>query len=519
MAGPARVVVLGLDAASPRLLRRWAADGTLPVLASLMDRGLVAPLIGLDGFFVGSTWPSLYTGVSPARHGVHYLAQIPPGDTAYRAVADGAYVKHEPFWERLSAAGRRVAILDVPLSRPTRGLDGIQTVEWGGHDRVFGFRTWPESLAGEIRGRYGDHPLPGSCDGVRRSASAWTRLVDQLVAGAETKGRLTVDLLGRGDWDLLVQVFTEAHCAGHQCWHLHDPAHPGHDSAVAARVGDPLLRVYTAIDSAVGKVVECADGACVLVVAGHGMSYAYGAQFLLRDILIRLGVTAPAPDDSRAEGGLTAALRAAARRLPSPARRPLAALRARVRPHGGPGLPHLGVDPAASACFPVANGLAVGGIRLNLVGREQTGMLAPGDANDFTEQLIEDLLAVVDERTGEPAVRRVLRTATLYRGEYLGDLPDILVEWSDAVPTGSAETGTGAGAHVRLSSARIGVVEGVNTWPRTGSIAATDSSSPLGPMSSPGDSRRASGSSTSRRLSPGSSASTSSTATELPSSG
>jgi predicted AlkP superfamily phosphohydrolase/phosphomutase len=65
-------------------------------------------------------------------------------------------------------------------------------------------------------------------------------------------------------------------------------------------------------------------------------------------------------------------------------------------------------------------------------------------------------------------VRSVRRTADLYQGAHLGDLPDLLVEWNDDAPTGSAIVGNGAAATIRATSPELGVVEGTNTYGRTG---------------------------------------------------
>jgi predicted AlkP superfamily phosphohydrolase/phosphomutase len=122
-----------------------------------------------------------------------------------------------------------------------------------------------------------------------------------------------------------------------------------------------------------------------------------------------------------------------------------------------------------SSCFAVNNGLAVGGIRLNLMGREPQGTLRPGsEADEFCRHLTEALLEIVDERSGGPLIRRVIRTAELYAGPCLDDLPDLLVEWSDAVPTGSTQIAGGRAATVRARSPRIGTLEGANDYGRTG---------------------------------------------------
>lgn len=470
---PAKVLVLAIDAANPALLIRWAEDGTLPNIRALLARGLVGETRSLDGFFVGSTWPSFYTGLTPARHGFHYTLQLERGTYAFRRPAAGQLVKSPPFWSHLSQAGRRVAILDVPLTRIDPSINGVQVVEWGGHDSVYGFQTWPPGVASALASRFGAHPLGASCDAVRRSPADYVAFTDALVRGVRVKASLTKHILRQGGWDFFIQVFTEAHCAGHQCWHLHDVTHPGHDPSIVAATGDPLRRVYMAIDAAIGDVLGEAGDALVVVLVAHGMSYWYGAQFLLADILFRLGVAyppvaSPAPVDLF-QAGLAGA-RWAWRRLPDSIRARLAPVRDALVPRkdNSERVPTVRVDPTRSACFPVHNGLATGGIRLNLIGREPLGILDPAVADAFSEDLAAALLDIVDERTGQPLVRRVLRTGDVYAGEHVDDLPDILVDWSDAVPTGSTLIAGGAGAVVRARSPRIGTVQGANQYGRTG---------------------------------------------------
>ena len=465
----ARVLAIGIDAASPELLDAWTADGTLPNLAALRARGLVGRTRGLEGFFVGSTWPSMYTSTNPARHGFHYEVQLVPGTYRLADRVHGPFVDGDPFWRLLSRAGKRVAVLDVPLSKIESELCGAQVVEWSGHDVLFGFSTMPPELASQIEVWAGRHRATPSCDASGRGANEYRAFVDMLVEGVRRKAEWSTELLARGPWDLFMQVFTESHCVGHQCWHLHDSEHPAHDPAVAAITGDPLRRVYGAIDRAIGEIVASADDAQVVVFAAHGMSHRYGAHFLLRDLLIALGVAvAPAiPIRERAHSGASRAWSM----VPGWLRALASPLRDRVvrGDSARASVPDFGVDADRSSCFALANGLAVSGIRLNLAGREPRGTLARGEeATRFVAQLEADLLAIVDDASGAPLVRRVMRTRDAYEGARVDDLPDLLVEWNETVAVGSTALGTGAGARVRARSAKIGMVEGSNDYARSG---------------------------------------------------
>ena len=249
-----------------------------------MARGRTATMHGVDGFFTGSTWPSLLTSTGPARHGIHYLAQLATGTYEFARPHEAEYIRAPMFWESLGRAGKRLAILDLPLTKLDPAIPGIQTVEWAGHDSIFGFQTTPAGLRAEILAAHGRHPVIPDCDRVGRTPEDFRRFVASLVRGVGMKARLTVDLMKREPWDLLVQVFTETHCCGHQCWHLHDPGHPNYDASVLDG-SDPLLQVYQAADKALGDVLAAAGDPPVLLILSHGMSHCIGVHRLLPEIL------------------------------------------------------------------------------------------------------------------------------------------------------------------------------------------------------------------------------------------
>src|SRR5207245_10794853 len=121
----------------------------------------------------------------------------------------------------------------------------------------------------------------------------------------------------------------------------------------------------------------------VVVLTLHGMAHFAGASALLPEILSRLGALAVPTEPgrhSRADWGGAGLLRRAYRAVPQRVRAPLYQLRQAVNQRWlGRGSP-LALDPASSACFPVACGPNCAGIRLNLAGREPAGILEPGEA-------------------------------------------------------------------------------------------------------------------------------------------
>lgn len=416
---PPRVLWLSLDAADPGLVRSLCDQGRLPTFASLFESAAWAPTRNAPGLYTGAVWPSIFTGVTPGRHGTYFCDQLRTG-TYEIAEFFARDVKHEAFWGPLGRAGRRVALFDVPKAPVTEGLNGIMITDWGTHDAEEPTASWPAPLAAEIVRTYGGSPFV-RCDYVMRGPDPEATLREQLLARIETKTRIALDLMGRDAWDLFAVGFGDSHCVGHQCWHLHDPTHPRHDPELAARVGDAMVDVYVALDRALGRLLACAGGGTTaMVLLSHGMAAHYDATFLLDDVLRRLeGVRAPLR-----RRALDVA-RDAWRKLPPPFTERFRGVAQRVHRH--PDAP----ERARRRFFAVPTNSNCAGIRINRVGREPAGLVRPGpELEALVAKLSADLHELVDAETGRPVVKEVLRSDQLFPGEHTDDLPDLLVRWN-----------------------------------------------------------------------------------------
>ena len=117
-----------------------------------------------------------------------------------------------------------------------------------------------------------------------------------MVERVGTKAEMACHFLDRGGWDLFTVVFADAHCIGHQCWHLHDPGHPRHDPSFFRKFGDPMEAVYRALDKAIGRLLQVAGPeATVIFFAGSGMGPNCTGNHLLEEILGRLDGIPPSP--------------------------------------------------------------------------------------------------------------------------------------------------------------------------------------------------------------------------------
>ncbi len=477
-----QLLVIGLDSVDKDLVQQWAGAGVLPTFKSLLENAAWGTTQSPIGLYVNSIWPTFYTGVSPASHGF-YNYHRPDLESYERVRVLPDFLKKEPFWNELSRAHKKVAVIDVPKTFPSPDLNGIHLVDWGVHDpKQEGFRTWPPSLAKEVENLFGKDTL-GKCDRSEYIPDRLAEFRDVLLRRLEKKTEVSQYFLAKGEWDLFLTVFSEGHCAGHQCWHLHDPGHPRYNAEDAAKVGNPIKEVYIALDKAIGELLQQAGpDTDVMIVSSLGMGPHYNGSFQLDRMLQALenhnnaGSQKPPPgiDPSTDEGFLDAIFKA----LDNPREEKKYPLVLNALQWIRSGLPAgVGVrrllrkfkDTWTQAkarekrdrfknrkCFEVRNGDAVGAVRVNLVGRESNGQVHPGsEYDDFCQALIQDLMSFTNVESGEPLIKRVLRTADLYQGECLDDLPDLLVEWNTNKSIGnvhSPKTGLIRGEYIKCRS-------------------------------------------------------------------
>jgi predicted AlkP superfamily phosphohydrolase/phosphomutase len=108
-----------------------------------------------------------------------------------------------------------------------------------------------------------------------------------------------------------------------------------------------------------------------------------------------------------------------------------------------------------------AYALGLGMIFLNQQGREERGVVAPAEAPTLKAKIASALTGLADPQNGQTAVRNVVKCEEVYRGQYVNEAPDLVVNFSEGyrvswgtplggVPAGLFEDNTKrwAGDHV-----------------------------------------------------------------------
>ena len=171
------------------------------------------------------------------------------------------------LWEYLSRAGKRVAVLNVPLTYPPEPVNGLMIGDFFTPTGAQDF-TYPRELRAELESRYGPYPLHHKQVYTPKNTG---NVLDELYHHQNYVADVTEDLLQREPWDFFMVHFAGTDRLQHELWHVLDADHPMHRVGESARYGEMTRAFYTLVDQHVERLTRAAGKDVTVVgVSDHG---------------------------------------------------------------------------------------------------------------------------------------------------------------------------------------------------------------------------------------------------------
>lgn len=266
---PGPVFVLGFDGLAPDLVERFEGEGLLPNFTRLRSEGAVGRARSTVPMTSPPAWTTVSTGVLPADHGV-WGFWIPVGNNPRGRFVDARSRLAPTIWETLTEAGRKVGVINVPITCPPDSVNGFM---------IAGFPypegaplTWPAELEKEITSRGYERdawlgpPEPGK-------ELEWLAAMRRK---GEARREIGLDLLFRRRPDLSFIVFTTPDRIQHHLWKFFDPDHPLYRQDAPDELKNAVRDVYIWCDDILGQVLdELPRDGTLLVLSDHGFGPAY----------------------------------------------------------------------------------------------------------------------------------------------------------------------------------------------------------------------------------------------------
>jgi predicted AlkP superfamily phosphohydrolase/phosphomutase len=405
-----RVLIIGLDGASFRLLEPWVREGDLPALADFMARGAYGELRSTFPALTPPAWSSFMTGKNPGKHGVYSFRETAAQRYESGPLVSANLLQARTLWEIVGEAGLPVGAINVPPSYPVRPINGFMVACMfapPGDARIIHPAADHHLLGADYVINVkppGDLRLSDPAYGDR--ALEYLRL---LRASAQRRLDLTTTLMQRHAWALLSVVFYEPDRIQHFFWdYLVGRPPAGVADALARSITEQAREIYRLLDRAIAALVaQAGPDTITFIVSDHG--FGQGPERVVH------------VNHWLAQAGWLVQHRSW--RL----RRWLVKQLPRRYKQRWKTVENLLVNFGASAAWCEVMETRSAGIWLNLRGRQPRGWIEPGaDYERRRDELIARLSALAED--GQPLFARVARREDVFHGPATGLAPDVLLE-------------------------------------------------------------------------------------------
>ncbi len=436
-----KVLIIGLDGATPDLVERWVAENKLPYLKQIMQNGVYGKLRSTYPPISPAAWTTFATGYNPGKHGTYDFRDYDPRRYSCFAdtIVDSNAFAGKSIWDLVGAAGQKVGVITVPVTYPAWRVNGFMVSGYPTPDAAKSFAYPPE---------LGQRIPPLTEDLAFFKSATQSEVLEELVRITHLRTDVSIEELKKDDYGLFIMVIGATDRAHHDWWKFIDSKHPAYDAGEAALYGNYILEVYQAADACIGKFLEVVDDeTTVIVMSDHGgmahPTYYFNTNHWLRT----LNLLKPRQKADQSKRGLKGAFkqlyRTKIRRLPYlekvyrslPQR--LKKMATNLDSQTMMNLDVIDWKRTQAYRFPMYP--PVEGIMINVNGRQVEGCVQAGEEYEaLRTHILEEVRKLREPGTDEPIVLEAYRREELYHGERLETAPDIIIVTKDCYKGGTS---------------------------------------------------------------------------------
>jgi predicted AlkP superfamily phosphohydrolase/phosphomutase len=415
---PNKILIVGFDGLDPEFLERHLSE--LPVLNDLVKNGASGRLRSTIPPFSLIAWPAAMSGMNPARTGV---TGLPLDDFAYSfSPLNSRMVKVPRLWDVASANGRKVGVVNVPLTYPPSPVNGFM---------ISGFLTpsprsdfaYPRTLKEELPPGYRT-----SLDFLHYRVKA-DYFLEHLYRLTEKQFQAVENLLRKKPWDLFVYVISGIDWIQH--YFGRDPELPSWLESE-----EIIVKYVRYADDFLGRLRDRVDrSTTIIVLSDHGFGKVPSRYVYLNAWLEREGFLT---FRRSATGSLKSALASHIRSLAVIP--PLGFLKEHLSPRLRESFQHLTWVQREQIDWPRTR--AYFSLFMHHTGyiRIAAGVNSPAERESSVREIMSGLRQLNDSRPGDKIFDRIYRREEIFSGGDLSGIPEIFLifapKWlGQAVPS------------------------------------------------------------------------------------
>ncbi len=274
-----KLFIFGIDALDYNLLLNYLED--MPNFKKLIAQG---QLIRSNSVFPpdsDTAWSTIYTGLSPAEHGVVNFVDPLNKSTKYLTQeTENVALKGKTFWDIAGQQGKKVIVLFPHVGFPPWKVNGIMISRSSLEDKVL---VYPENK--KIDFYLNKVNIIKGFPGGKKELKKFIKKHHDLISNEQD---LALKLLNTEEWDLFFVYSSSLDVVKHFVWKYcdeSDPSYPG-ENELKSTIKD----LYLIYDVILGKYLEKLPAdTSVIVLSDHGHAGRPLKLFNINEYLQRKG--------------------------------------------------------------------------------------------------------------------------------------------------------------------------------------------------------------------------------------
>jgi predicted AlkP superfamily phosphohydrolase/phosphomutase len=346
------------------LMKSLLKSNVMPNTKKIIERGKMKEINSVYPVISSVAWTSYATGVNPGEHGIYGFVdrKSNPFELLIPTSRDR---KKEPIWKVLSNEGKKVTVINVPITYPVEEVNGRIVSCFLCPDIKKG--TYPVELAESLE-KIGYIIDPNAW--IARSDKQ--EFFNQIMKALEKRFEVAMNMIEE-DWDYFQLHIMETDRHMHFFWDsIQDTEHKFHEQT---------MLFYEKLDQYIGEIFKkLNENDTIVALSDHGFC-GIKKEVQLNEWMVQEGFL-------KIDENTTDLLKL----------------------HSNS----------------VAYSLLPGRIYINLEGREEKGTVSEADYFQICEHIKESLLEFRDPETNENIISKVLMRDEIYNGAVTTDAPDLI---------------------------------------------------------------------------------------------
>ncbi|RJQ16219.1 MAG: hypothetical protein C4560_09790 [Nitrospiraceae bacterium] len=432
-----KVFILGLDGATFDIINKMLEQGELPNFRKVMKKGSHCALNSTFLHHSPPAWTSFSTGRDPGKHGI--LGFIQMANNAYGLqLVNGIDNRSSTMWEELTNEGRKVIVMNIPMTYPPKPVNGIliSGLDTPSLDVDF---TYPKNIKQEVLQNAPNYQINLHLGGYLYNDKRKMKGLNIIHENIESQRKTVLYLMEKYPWDMFAVRFNSPDNVQHQYWAYMDEKHPEYNPRADRKLKDAIFGVYRKLDEVVGEIYSRLESANInlIIMSDHGAGPRVGKSIFVNEWLKDMGLLSQIGKENKSSF----------RRLLDDTKffvkgKILSFFLKSIPPHIKAKLTELVPWAAAkTANYLRFSGLdwantrafmgEVEGIRINLKGKYPQGIVAEEEYEKLRDKIISKAKMLKDPETGNNAFKGVYRREEVFKGDCTVNFPDIVLKPND----------------------------------------------------------------------------------------